>query len=222
MTLTILGLVVNASSEWRIIGQAGLLPIVACWAAINIVVLFLICMMSLQAPVRRGEERFKLDEPIWIFAVNGALSMGRIKDISLTGAGIVADGNLAFATQCGEAARVFIAGVGFVAATVVRQDGRFLAVHFILPPSVERELLIRKLFTAGLDATTVTASALSSTGAMLMSIWSTNEKRLEVEVEAAAIPVLAADKLPAQSLVVLSQQQPKRLAKLAAERSIAA
>ena len=36
MTLTILGLVINARSEWRIIGEAGLLPIVACWAAINI------------------------------------------------------------------------------------------------------------------------------------------------------------------------------------------
>ena len=55
MGLTILGLIINAHSEWRIIGQAGLLPIVACWAAINIVVLFLVCMMALQAPVRRGE-----------------------------------------------------------------------------------------------------------------------------------------------------------------------
>jgi cellulose synthase (UDP-forming) len=50
MVLTILGLVVNALPEWRIIGQSGLLPIVACWAAVNIVVLFLVCMMSLQAP----------------------------------------------------------------------------------------------------------------------------------------------------------------------------
>jgi cellulose synthase (UDP-forming) len=222
MAATILGLVINAHSEWRIIGQAGLLPIVACWAAINIVVLFLVCMMSLQAPVRRGEERFKLDEPISIVAASGALSTGRIKDISLTGVAIVADENLALATKSGETARVFIAEVGFVPGTVIRQTGRFLAVHFDLPPSVERDLLIRKLFTAGLDATTVTASALSTTGAMLMSIWSTNERRIEVDVEAAAIPVLPADKLPAQSLVILSQKPPKRLAKLAAERSIAA
>ena len=123
-------------------------------------------------------ERFKLDEPIWIFAANGALSTGQIKDISLTGAGIVADENLALATKAGETARVFIAGVGFVTATVVRQAGRFLAVHLNLPPCVERDLLIRKLFTAGLDATTVTASALSSTGALLMSVWSTNARRL--------------------------------------------
>src|SRR5450759_2688667 len=129
MGLTILGLVINARAEWRIIGQAGLLPIVACWAAINIVVLFLVCMMSLQAPVRRGEERFKLDEPIWIFAANGALSTGRIRDISLTGAGIVADENLALATKAGETARLLLATGGFVTTTVVRQTGRCLAVH---------------------------------------------------------------------------------------------
>jgi cellulose synthase (UDP-forming) len=223
MAATILGLVINAQSEWRIIGQAGLLPMVACWAAINIVVLFLVCMMSLQAPVRRGEERFKLDEPISIFAASGALSMGRIKDISLTGAAITADRNLALATKAGEMARVFIAEVGFVKAAVVRQKGRFLAVHFDLPPSVERDLLIRKLFTAGLDATTVTATAFSSTGAMLMSIWSAgSSRRPEVEVETTTISSLTTDKLPAQSLLVISTQRPIRLAKLAGERSIAA
>jgi cellulose synthase (UDP-forming) len=220
MTLTILGLVINARPEWRIIGQVGLLPIVACWAAINIVVLFLICMMSLQAPVRRGEERFKLDEPIWIFAASGALSTGRMKDISLSGVAIIADEARAVATKAGEPARIFIAEVGFVAATVIRQTGRFLAVHFHLPPGVERDLLIRKLFTAGLDATAVDASALSATGAMLASIWSTGTTRVEIEAHTA--PALPAEKLPAQSLVVLSQPQPKRLADLAAERSIAA
>jgi cellulose synthase (UDP-forming) len=64
MVLTIVGLVVNAMPEWRIIAQSGLLPIVAFWGAINIVVLFLVCMMALQAPVRRGEERFNLNQPI--------------------------------------------------------------------------------------------------------------------------------------------------------------
>jgi cellulose synthase (UDP-forming) len=222
MASTILGLVINAQSEWRIIGQAGLLPIVACWAAINIVVLFLVCMMALQAPIRRGEERFKLDEPIWIFAANGALSTGRIKDISLTGVAIVADEHLALATKSGEMARVFIAEVGFVPVTVIRQTERFLAVHFDLPPCVERDLLIRKLFTAGLDATTVTASALSSTGAILMSIWSAGGRRIADESEPALVPVQAVEKLPAQSLVVLARIQPEQLAVLAANRSIAA
>ena len=64
---------------------------VAIWGAVNIVVLFLVCMMSLQAPVRRGEERFELEEPISIFGTAGTFFTGRTKDISLSGVGIVAD-----------------------------------------------------------------------------------------------------------------------------------
>ena len=219
MALTILGLVINTLPEWRIIGQTGLLPIVAFWSAVNIVVLFLVCMMSLQAPVRRGEERFSLNEPIWMFAASGALSTGRIKDISLSGVAIAVDEDRALTSKIGEHVRVFIAEVGFVAATVVRRTGRLLAVQFDLPPCVERDLLIRKLFTTGLNATTVNASAFSSTGALLMSVWSTG--RRQAGVEPPATPALP-DKLPAQSLVILAQPAPQRLADLAAERSIAA
>ena len=220
MVLTIVGLVINALPEWRIIGQTGLLPIVAFWSAVNIVVLFLVCMMSLQAPVHRGEERFSLDEPISIFAASGALSTGRIKNISLSGAA-VADVDRPLVSKVGENIRVFIAEVGFVGATVVRQAGQFLAVRFNLPPSIERDLLIRKLFTAGLDATTVNASAFSSFGAMLLSIWSAGGRSPKVE-PLAEPALLTSAKLPAQSLVVLPHRQLQALEKLAAERSIAA
>jgi Glycosyl transferase family group 2/PilZ domain len=221
MVLTIVGLVVNALPEWRIIGQSGLLPIVAFWSAINIVVLFLVCMMALQAPVRRGEERFSLDEPISIFAASGALSTGRIKNISLSGTAVIADEDRALVSKVGEDVRVFIVEVGFIAATVVRRAGRFVAIHFNLPPCIERDLLIRKLFTAGLDATTVDASAFSSFGAMLMSIWWAGGRSPKLSPLAeAALPSSA--KLPAQSLVVLPHGRPQPLEKLAAERSIAA
>jgi hypothetical protein len=116
--------------------------------------------------------------------------------------------------------RLFIAEVGFVAATVVRRAGQLLAVHLNLPPSVERDLLIRKLFTAGLDATTVNASAFSSMRAMLMSIWSAGAG--PTKGEALAVPGPPSDRLPAQSLVILARPASERLADLAARRSIAA
>ena len=220
MVLTTSGLAINAVPEWRIIGQSGLLPIVAFWGAINIVVLFLVCMMALQAPLRRGEERFSLSQPIWIFAPNGALSTGRTKDISLSGVAIVADAKRALACKVGDHVRVFIVEVGFVAATVVRQTGRFLAVRFNLSACVERDLLIRKLFTAGLDATTVNASAFSSTGALLTSIWATG--RRDARVEPPVTPASTQETLPAQSLVIHARPGPQRLADLAAQRAIAA
>jgi cellulose synthase (UDP-forming) len=220
MALTISGLAINATPEWRIIGQSGLLPIVAFWGAINIVVLFLVCMMALQAPVRRGEERFNLSQPIWIFAASGALSTGHTKDISLSGVAIVADEERALACKVGDHVRVFVTEVGFVAATVVRQTGRFLAVRFNLSACVERDLLIRKLFTAGLDATTVNASAFSSTGALLTSIWATRRRSASAELPVAPPP--PEEKLPAQSLVIHARSAPPRLADLAAQRAIAA
>jgi cellulose synthase (UDP-forming) len=222
ISLTILGLLINTQPELRIIGEAGLLSVVAGWSAVNIVVLFLVCMMSLQAPARRGEERFKLDEPVWIFAANGALSTGRILDVSLSGVAIVADENRSLATKAGEKARVFLAEVGFVAGEVVRQRGRFLAVHFDLPPCLERDLLIRKLFTSGLDATTIDASALSTTGAMLMSIWATASTKAEPQIETDAPVVVRAEKLSAQSRLIAPVEPAQRLADVAAQRKIAA
>jgi cellulose synthase (UDP-forming) len=92
MGLTVTGIVINALPEWRIANPA-VLPIVTFWSVNNIIVFFLTCMMTLQAPVRRNEERFELDEPIWIFSASGALSTGRVRDMSLSGVAIVADRN---------------------------------------------------------------------------------------------------------------------------------
>ena len=77
MGLTILGLVINTIPELRIIDNADVLPVIAFWSAMNVVVLFLVCMMSLQAPMRRGEERLEIDEPIWIVGPSGVISGGR-------------------------------------------------------------------------------------------------------------------------------------------------
>lgn len=223
MGLTVGGLFVNALPDWRIVAQMSLLPMVAFWGAINIVVLFLICMLSLQAPFRRAEERFELDEPIWIAGYSGMLSTGRIKDVSLSGAGVVADRPIV--AKPGERLRVFIAEVGFIAATVVRPNGKFFGIHFDLPPSVERDLLIRKLFTASRDTTNVNASAWSVTGAMLWSIW---EARAELPAISDApdlsnLIATLADRLPSQSLVIPPQPHTARLSDLVeARRALAA
>ena len=223
MGLTVGGLFINALPDWRIVAQMSLLPMVAFWGAVNVVVLFLICMLSLQAPFRRAEERFELDEPIWIADHSGMLSTGRIKDVSLSGAGVVADRPID--AKSGERLRVFIAEVGFIAATVVRPKGKFFGIHFELPPSIERDLLIRKLFTASRDTTNVNASAWSVTGAMLWSIW---EARAELpaiagEPNLSTLFATAAERLPSQSLVIPPQPQTALLSDLVeARRALAA
>ena len=187
IALTMLGLVVNTMPDWRIVNASGLTA-VAIWCGLNCVVLFLVCMMSLQAPYRRQEERFDLDEPISIFSAAGALSTGMVRDISLSGVGLVGDATRALAVQTGDKIRVFIAEVGFVAGSVARRSDQFVGIQFELPPGVERDLLIRKLFTAGFDTTKVEASAWSATGAVLGSIWTTRSTKPRLRSASRPIP----------------------------------
>jgi cellulose synthase (UDP-forming) len=180
-------------------------------------------MVALQAPMRRGEERLDIREPMWIVSPAGQIGEFDSLDLSLSGAGIAAGANSPLPLRNGDAIRVFIREVGFVAGHVVRHSRQTVAVHFDLPPSLERDLLIRKLFTAGLDTMEVEASAWSSTRALFKSIWTT---RTDLAREAqAAEPAPAekpAPKMPARSLVIEPQFQDRRLAEVASSRQEAA
>jgi cellulose synthase (UDP-forming) len=61
---------------------------------------------------------------------------------------------------------VFLAQVGFVEGVVIRRTNEFVGIQFKLLPSIERELMIRKLFTAGRDNTVVETSAFAAAGAL--------------------------------------------------------
>ncbi len=216
MMLTTGGLLVNATPEWRIVSQAGLVPIVAMWSGLNMVILLLVCMMALQAPIRRAEERFDVDEPVGIFATDGALSTGRAKDMSLSGVGIKVDSTRAFRTSVGEQVRVFVPEVGFVEGLAVRKSGDFLGVQFNLRPSIERDLLIRKLFTAAVANASVDISVVAATGMLLKSIWSAPTPSARITPEVIAVP--AVEKLPAASLVIPPRAPAMRLEKIVADR----
>ena len=128
--------------------------------------------------------------------------MGRLKDISLSGAGLLMKQDKSDVGQVGQTLKVFVTEVGLIPGYIARQGKKFLGVKFILEPGVERDLLIRKLFTSGLVATTVSATAWSATTAILKSIWSAptapREAAGAVIVKEAVVPA----KLAAQSLLV--------------------
>ncbi len=220
MCATSAGLLINTSPDWRIVTQLSLLPMVALWSSINVIVLFLVCMLALQAPVRRTEERFAIDESVQIIGASGALSTAVIKDISLSGAAMVVDRPID--ANVGERLRLFIAEVGFVAATVIRSNDGQVGVQFDLTASAERDLLIRKLFTAGRDTRNDIGSAWSATATMLTSIWKARTELLP-SASPATFVTTDVDLLPARSLVVPPQPPVIRLSDLSeARRGIAA
>jgi cellulose synthase (UDP-forming) len=220
IVLTSLGIVINVIPEWRIISEGALIPIVAGWSAYNILVLFLVCMMALQGTAQRGEERFAYDEPVWIIGPGSVRTLGRLKDLSLSGAGILSDEGRSFAGQDGQPLQVFVSEVGFIPGRIVRHSGQLIGIEFHVGPSVERDLLIRKLFTSGLVTETVNASAWSATAAILKSIWSapTAVQGPVAEREAAGPQASVPAKLPAASLVVLPHAEQHDWANLVARR----
>ena len=103
---------------------------------------------------------------------------------------------------------------------IARIRGEDLGIEFELPRSVERDLLIRKLFTSGFDTTAVTTSIWMATIGMLKRIWIVNS---------AAQPMAATgpaptkeEKLAAETLVLIPLTNPTNLSALASERRIEA
>src|SRR5665647_59441 len=143
LILTVAGIIVNVLPEWRIIAQTALIPVVAGWSAYNILLLFLVCMMSLQGSMQRGEERFTSEEPVWIVGPGGARTLGHLEDISLSGAGIVLEGT--FGGNERDPLQVFISEVGYIPGRIARHRGPRIGIEFDLGPGVERDLLIRCL-----------------------------------------------------------------------------
>jgi cellulose synthase (UDP-forming) len=88
-----------------------------------------------------------------------------------------------------------------------------------LPVSLERDLLIRKLFTAGRDAVSVPTSALAATVMMLKAVWSHRSSDIDAggisEVDAQNE---IASKLPARSLVIAPRHAQIRLAEIDDQR----
>ena len=215
--LTVGGLVLNSMPETQIIDRSSLLPVMVIWGVINVVVLFLVCMMSLQAPALRSEERFTLDEAIGIFGATGNVSTGYIRDMSLSGVAIAVDADAEIVTRVGDFVRVFIREVEFVPGRVVRQNDRFLAMQFDLPQSIERDLLISKLFTLGLNTTTDVTPTSPATLAILGSILKVRSPYIRAETGDAA-PAAPAEKLAAESMVLQPSGERRRLAELGAQR----
>lgn len=217
--LTMFGLLINSIPEWRIVQHADALPVLAFWSIINMIVLFLVGMMAIEAPARRKNARFALAESVWVIGHNGRLSLGAISDISLSGMAFTAGAVDAAVAQVGDTVRVMISEVGPIAGKVVRQKGRFFGIHFILPPSTERDLLIRKLFTQGRSTLHAAASTRSEAGAVLKAIWVFRSQMLEpgreIIPDTVAVPV---EKLPAASLLVAPRSQTSPLTALAEER----
>ncbi|MBU6165427.1 MAG: glycosyltransferase [Alphaproteobacteria bacterium] len=166
MLATLAGLVINAVPETRIVAQGALVPMVAFWGLVNIVVLFLAAMLCLGRPALRAEERFALDEPVAIWRRDARhATLARGLDISVSGIALAGDGLVK-----GEPVRVRLRGIGSIDGIVARCHGGRIGIAFAGEDSPTRDRLIVSLFTNGMNSASLQVPLWQATRAMLTRI----------------------------------------------------
>ncbi len=167
MLATFAGLIINAMPDWRIVEQGALVPMVAFWCSINIVVLFLAAMLCFGIPALRAEERFAIDEGVAIeVAGSNIVHAARSIDISMSGIAVSAVG-----LTRGDEVRLRIRNVGVIEGVVARAGSGMAGIAFTGSDSPARDRLIVRLFTAGLNTTELRPPMWRATRAMLSRIW---------------------------------------------------
>jgi cellulose synthase (UDP-forming) len=173
IALNVMGLTVNVLPEWRRVDDVALVPMVAFWCGVNIVVLFLVSLICLQMPVRRDEERWVLQEPVMVrHCDNGAHVTLMSEDMSISGAGLRIGAASVAGWRAGDAVQAYVSAVGWTRARVARIAGDFVALKFEYGDGLSRDLMIRKLFTGGQNTAVARTSSARVTFALLKRIWS--------------------------------------------------
>ncbi|MFC7735181.1 glycosyltransferase [Roseomonas sp. GCM10028921] len=114
------------------------------WSVYNVCTLLVACLICVERPRFRREERFDADEPSQV-ALEGRRVDGRLRDLSILGCRVEVPGG-AEGVGGGEA-WVLLEDVGFVPSRIVGEpNGRFLHFEFMASPE-QREAITRKLFS---------------------------------------------------------------------------
>lgn len=199
MLATLAGLVINAHPDTRIVMQGALVPMVAFWGLVNVVVLFLAAMLCLGRPALRAEERFPLDEPVAIWRRDARhATVARGLDISVSGIALAGDG-----VEAGEPVRMRLRGVGSIDGRVARSRGGRIGIAFDATDSPARDRLIVQLFTRGLNATQLQVPLWQATRTMLARIVTADMALPTAPAgQAAARPALRDDRLDRRTYVL--------------------
>ena len=159
---TAVGLALNVWPETRIIASGALIPVVATWAVVNMLVLAVVASIAMARPPHRTEERFPLELPCRVHNTRD-MRQARTLDVSMTGAALLTDPGGAVP---GDWVVVDLLDIGRIAARIMRSDAardgsQTLNLQFALPQGATRDALIRRLYTQGLDNSALLNSGLT-------------------------------------------------------------
>lgn len=145
--LTIAGMLVSGAAPTIDQAAPGFNIVAVAWGGLNLIICFIMALISIDRSRPRGEERFEVGTPASVFA-DGEARPAWIVDLSSTGAGV----RFEKSTPVGTELELDIADVGRIAARVVRADGRGgFGLHFTSMEDSVRQRLIERLFAGDLD-----------------------------------------------------------------------
>jgi len=202
--LNVLGLALNARPDYRIVEQAALVPMVAFWSLLNMVMPGLVMLMCLQMPARRGEERFRLTERV-VLERDGEPPLAALQgDISLTGLGL--DGVAAAGLHVGQNLVVRISDVGRVPGQVVRIQGDRVGLQFGQMEPRARDKLVVKLYATGMIDHAARPTIWEASFSLISRLWLAQMSAEPLPPE----PAAPSEKLPAARRVVppLAREEP--------------
>ena len=206
MALTVLGMFINLVPELRRVDDVALVPLVAFWCTVNLIVLTLVSLLCLQMPVRRQEERFELSETVVLRHPSTGTTRPMFSiDISLSGVGLDPGAGSAVAYGAGDAVETYVSSVGWIPGRIARTTSGLVGVAFDQSASIERDLLIRKLFTGGMNTAADTATTWGVAVGMFKRIWTAD---MQVHagmsaVQAAGVVPQPTERLTPRTLVIL-------------------
>ncbi len=166
---SVAGMIANIGADYRIVTHDELLPMVAFWLLLNVLVMLLVAMMCLEKPRIRGEERFHIKQPLTLLSETGQMITSGKGDISLSGLGLQIETPVDLAV--GDRVQIVLPDVGIVRG-FVRRSGLRIGVAFDFHSEDVRDRLIVWLFTNHIEANTQRPSALAVAGAVIRRLWS--------------------------------------------------
>ncbi|MDF3033212.1 MAG: bcsAI [Alphaproteobacteria bacterium] len=151
MSLTLLlltagGMLINIIPENSPVSEGGFFPVAAIWATMNVFMLIVMTMISVEHPRPRTDERFQVNEEGSLI-LNGETIPVHIHDISLGGARLSLDDLKRHAVSAHQQVTLDIPNLGPVASEVVRTDEGIIHVHFKDLQGKSRHALIQHLYT---------------------------------------------------------------------------
>jgi len=146
IVLTIAGLAVNLMPEHRVISYMDFFPYVLFWSCVNILILLLCCLICFDAPRKRKEERFRLEEPSTV-GEHAVI----IEDMSLNGCKLRHQAQRRIAEQ-GDHITIPVSGItGPITLEVKNSNASCVMAKILDLTPQQREELIVKLFTGRYD-----------------------------------------------------------------------